>query len=121
MLLIMTPPKECVEYSYHGSTCLQPQWRSRDDEDYVVGGLHQALIGKALQITERASDRMFRHEAAADFIADDDDLARGPRGYGFLAPQPHGVDQVINLRQDQLFLLGVCLLPEFPHQIGDPE
>jgi hypothetical protein len=44
----------------------QSQRRSRDDEDYVVGGLCQALIGEALQITARASYWALRHEAAAE-------------------------------------------------------
>src|SRR5262245_62537832 len=121
MLFIMIPPKACVECSRNGNPWFQPQRQSRDDEYYGVGGLRQTLIGKALQITERASDRMLRHEASSDIIADDDDLARDLRGYGLLGPPPHGFDQFINLCQDQLFLPGARLLPELPHHVGDPE
>jgi hypothetical protein len=95
----------------------QSQRQSRDDEDYVIGGPRQALIGEALQITERASYRVLRHEAAADLVADDDDIAR--RHKVFSAP-PHGIDEIMNLRNDQPLLFSSRLLPELSFSLREP-
>src|SRR5262249_6456001 len=89
---------------------LQRQGQARDDEDHFVGGPRQTLIGEALQIAERASDRMLRRESAANFVADEDDFARG------FGPQTRGENQIVDLRKNQFFLCGRRLLSVFPHQ-----
>jgi hypothetical protein len=68
------PPKSQIECSSHSCPRFQLQRQSRDNEDYLVGGLRQTLIGKALQIAKLASDRVLRHEATTDLIADDDHI-----------------------------------------------
>src|SRR5215468_4630210 len=94
---------------------LQRQGQARDDEDHFVGGLRQALIGETLQIPERASDRTFRRESAANFVADDDDFAPA-----FGAP-PRGENQILDPRENQFLLRGRRLLSVFPHQVGYPK